>query len=155
MKNNIFTTQLARGAMASALVGVSAMPSHHTSTVAHSVAAQELTCSNRGEFPEVATRSVESGSFVMTMTPAPSTWDKKLEREFRKLALEEAKGTIARDDAQRLNRLNHWRDQLLCPLTADEILLQMKRDRLLARMESLLKEHVELQEAANQTRFAA
>ena len=91
----------------------------------------------------------------MTMNQTPSTWDKRLEREFRKLALEEAKGTIAGDKAGRLNQLNYWRDQLLCPLTADEILLQMKRDRLLARMESLLNEYVELQEAANQTRAAA
>jgi hypothetical protein len=155
MKNNIFTAQLARGAMASALVGVSAMPSHHALTVAHSVVAQELTCSNRAEFPEATTRTIENGLFVMTMTQAPSTWDKKLEREFRKLALEEAKGTIAGDDARRLNQLNHWRDQLLSPLTSDEILLQMKRDRLLERMEILLKEYVELQEAANQTRTAA
>jgi len=155
MKNNIFTTQLARGAMASALVGVSTMPSDHASMVVHPVAPQELICSNQAEFPEAITRSIENGSFVMTMVQTPSTWDKRLEREFRKLALEEAKGTIAGDDARRLNQLNHWRDQLLNPLTSDEILLQMKRDRLLARMEILLKEYVELQEAANQTRVVA
>lgn len=141
--------------MASALVGVSTMPTHHASTVANSVVAQELTCSSQAEFPEATTRTIENGSFVMTMNQTPSTWDKRLEREFRKLALEEAKGTIAGDKAGRLNQLNYWRDQLLCPLTADEILLQMKRDRLLARMESLLNEYVELQEAANQTRAAA
>jgi hypothetical protein len=141
--------------MASALVGVSTIPSQQASAITHLVLAQELTCSNQTELPEATTRSIESGTFVMTMTPAPSTWDKKLESEFRKLALEEAKGTIAGDEAQRLNQLNHWRDQLLCPLAADEILLQMKRDRLLTGMEILLKKYVKLQESANQARATA
>ena len=155
MKSNIFTTRLARGAIASALVGASTMPSQHATTVTNSVLAQESICSSRTELPEGTTQAIESGAFVMTITPAPATWDKKLEREFRRLALEEAKGTIAGDDSRRLNQLSHWRDQLQCPLTADEILLHMKRNRLLARMESLLEEYVELQESANHPRVAA
>lgn len=131
------------------------MPTHHASSVVQSAVAQELACSNRTELPEATTRTIENGAFVMTMTQTPSIWDKRLEREFRKLALDEAKGPIADADARRLNQLNLWRDQLLCPLTVDEILLQMKRDRLLTRMENLLKEYVEFQESANQTRFAA
>jgi hypothetical protein len=67
-----------------------------------------------------------------------------MEREFRKLALEEAKGTISKACAKRLEELNRWRNQLLHAQTAEEILLQLKRDRLPARMESLLKQYAGL-----------
>jgi hypothetical protein len=36
-------------------------------------------------------------------------------------------------------------------MTAEEISVQLKRDRLLAQMESLLKKYVEFQEATSQT----
>ena len=155
MKNDVFIARLARGAMASALVGVSAMPSQNVATLAQSVAVPELICSNCAGLSEAITQMANNGPFVTNISQTPSVWDKKLEREFRKLALEEAKGTIGKDDVLRLDELNHWRDQMQCPLTADQILLQMKRDRLLARMESVLKEYVEFQETANKTRDAA
>jgi hypothetical protein len=78
-----------------------------------------------------------------------------MEREFRKLALEEVKGTLTAGQALRLEELNRWRDRLLHPQSAEEILLQIKRDRLLERMEGLLKEYVEFQEATGKKRTAA
>lgn len=78
-----------------------------------------------------------------------------MEKEFRKLALEEAKGTITGAQVKRLEQLNQWRDRLLNPQSAEEILKQIKRDRLLARTEELLDEYVELQKPTDNTRTAA
>jgi len=156
MKTNIFVTSLARSAAATAMVGAAVIPSHHTSaTVIPPVAAQEMAYLNRAISPEAESHVSTKGSFALTIKQAPSVWDKKLEREFRKLALAEANSTISKEDASRLEQLSYWRDQLLCPQTVDETLLQMKRDRLLTRMENLLQEYVEFQEAAGQTGSAS
>jgi hypothetical protein len=117
--------------------------------------AQEVVYANRAGAAEVSTRAGADEAFVLTMPQTPSVWDKKLEREFRKLALEEAKGTIGAAESVRLEELNRLRNQLLNPPSADEILLQLKRDRLLSRMESLLREYVEFQEATSQKRSSA
>jgi hypothetical protein len=156
MKNNIFVTSLARSAAATAMVGAAVMPSHQTAaTVIPPVVAQELAYSNRTILPEAESQVSTRGSFAVTIKQVPSVWDKKMEREFRKLALAEANSTISKEDAFRLEQLSHWRDQLFCPQTVDETLLQMKRDRLLTRMENLLQEYVEFQEAAGQTGSAS
>jgi hypothetical protein len=156
MKNNIFVTSLARSAAATAMVGAAVMPSHQTAAIViPPVVAQELAYPNRAFLPEAESQVSTRGSFAVTIKQAPSVWDKKLEREFRKLALAEANSTISKEDASRLEQLSHWRDQLLCPQTVDETLLQMKRDRLLTRMENLLQEYVEFQEAAGQAGSAS
>ena len=85
---------------------------------------------------------------TVTWTKTPSKWDKRLEREFRNLALEETKGTLTNAGALRLEMLSLWRENLRCPLSSDEILLQIKHDRLLEKTEQLLKEYVEFQETA-------
>jgi hypothetical protein len=154
MKNNIFVTRLARSAAATAMVGAAVIPSHQTA-VMPPVAAQELAYSNRAILPETESQVSTRGSFAVTIMQTPSIWDKKMEREFRKLALAEANSTISKADASRLEQLSQWRDQLLFPQTVDETLLQMKRDRLLTRMENLLQEYVEFQEAAGQTGSAS
>ena len=156
MKNDIFVARLARSVTATAMVGAAVVPSHQTaSAMIPPVAAQELAFPNHPILPEKESRTGVVESFVVTMTQSPSVWDKKLEREFRELALAEANGTISNGGAFRLEQLSRWRDQLVCPQTADEILLQMKRDRLLSRMENLLQEYVEFQEATGQTRSAS
>ncbi len=155
MKSNIFVARLARSAAATVMVGAGVIPPHQaTATVLPPVAAQESAFPNPAVLPEESQASTR-GSFVLTMPQSPSAWDKKLEREFRMLALAEASSTISIESASRLEQLSRWRDQLLCPQTVDETLLQMKRDRLLIRMENLLQEYVEFQEAANQTRSAS
>jgi len=156
MKKNIFITRLARSAAATAMIGAGVIPPHQTNaTVLPPVAAQEMSHSSRAIFPETELHASATGIFAVTVNQAPSVWDKKLEREFRKLALAEANNTISKEDASRLEQLSYWRDQLLCPQTVDETLLLMKRDRLLTRMENLLQEYVELQEAAGQTGAAS
>ncbi len=155
MKSNVFIARLARGAATTAVAGAFMAPQNRTEAAAAPPMAQEVVCANRAGIAEVATRSGADETFVLTMTQTPSVWDKKVEREFRKLALEEAKGTIGTTEAVRLEELNRLRNQLLNPPSSDEIRLQLKRDRLLSRMESLLKEYVEFQEATNQKRATA
>ena len=41
-----------------------------------------------------------------------------MEQQFRKLALAEAKGTLSKEDAGRLEELTAWREQLVGPTDA-------------------------------------
>jgi hypothetical protein len=156
MKRNIFATKLARSAAASAIFGSAVIPAHQaTAAVLPPRAAQEFTFPETPILPEQEQQISSEGNFVITMPESPSAWDKKLEREFRSLAMAEANSTISRENAYRLEQLGHWRDQLLNPQTADEILRQIKRDSLLVRMENLLKEYVEFKEASGQAGVSA
>ena len=56
-----------------------------------------------------------------TLSEALNEWDKQLEREFRTLALAEAKGTLTAEQGLRLEELNRLRDRLLHPQPAEEI----------------------------------
>lgn len=105
--------------------------------------------------PEEKTETDGQTTVVLTYTETPSAWDKKLEKEFRSLALAEAKGTLEGKQSQRLDELTSLRNRLLNGMTAEEIAVQLKRDRLLARMESVIREYVEFQETTGQKRFAA
>lgn len=105
--------------------------------------------------PEQGTQEGTCRAMVLTIGEVPGEWDTELEREFRKLALAEAERTLTAEQVGRLEQLNGWRDQLLHPQPAEEMLLQIKRDRLLNRMEEVLNDYVEFQEAASKTRAAA
>jgi hypothetical protein len=157
MKPNIFVTRLARSAAATALVGTGVIPPNQASVaVLPPVIAQEFTFPDRAILPEEnGLQASTRGGFVLSIQQAPSEWDKKLDKEFRKLALAEANDTLPIEGATRLEQLSRWREQLLSLQTVTETLLQIKRDRLLVRMESLLQEYVELQEAADQKRSAS
>jgi hypothetical protein len=156
-KKNVFVARLARNTAATVMVSAGAMqPDHATVATPTPLAAQEFIVPNQSINSGETQASSTSGSFILHVSPQPpSVWDKKLDREFRDLALQEAKGEISTKNASRLEELSHWREQLVLPQTVEETLLQIKRDRLLARMENLLQEYVEFQEAANQTRSAA
>lgn len=154
MKNDIFITRLARTAAASAMVGAAVMPSHHSNAapVVPSVLAEEYAITEKPVLLEQESQSSTAGSFTMKFTNPPSAWDNGLEKEFRKLALAEATGKLSNDDANRLETLSHWRNQLVSPPTVEETLLQLKRDRLLSRIEDLLKDYVEFKEGAGHPR---
>lgn len=154
MKNDVFVTRLARGAVGSALAAC-LMPQNHTEGTPTPLVAHETTFAAQTIMPEHGTYEGTGKTVVFTIGQAPGEWNKQLEREFRKLALEEAKGTLGSEGAKRLEQLNCWRNRLLCPQPAEEILLQIKRDRLLARMEELLNDYVEFQEEAGKARAAA
>jgi hypothetical protein len=100
--------------------------------------ASEATGAERITPPEQGTQEAMDGSFEVDVPESLQEWDNQLEREFRKLALREAKGLLNRTEAMRLEELNFFRDRLKDPQLPEEMLLQIRRDRLLARMEELL-----------------
>ena len=155
MRSDVFVANLARGAVAATVAGGWVGPQKQTEALPAPLEAREQVYANTAARPEEGTDVAVNQSMVLTITQNPSTWDKKLEKEFRALALAEAKGTLAARQGKRLNELTQWRNRLLHGQTAEEISLQLKRDRLLDRMESLLREYVEFQETANQKRAAA
>lgn len=131
------------------------LPQKQTEAPSAPDAAREEVCANFATAPEEATDVAANQVMVLTITESLTAWDKKLEREFRGLVLAEAKGTLTERDGKRLDELTRWRNRLLHGQTAEEISLQLKRDRLLDRMESLLREYVEFQATANQKRATA
>lgn len=156
MKPNVFIAKLTRGAVATALVGAASIPPHHsTGNLLPPLKAQTSAFPAPPILPEPKPEINVADKYFLTMPHPPNAWNNKLEREFRALALEEAISIISKENARRLEELSYWREQLLNPKTVEEILAQMKRDNLLNRMEKLLKEYVEFQEAANQKGLAA
>lgn len=151
MKSDAFITKLAHGAVVSAMATV-LMAKHQTSTALVPALDHESTLVDPAIGTEEGTQTEPDNSLVLKLPPLPTEWDKKLEREFRQLALKEATGEITAGEANRLDGLNYWRNRLVTPPTADEILTQIKRDRILEKMESLLREYVEFQESTSQKR---
>ena len=86
---------------------------------------------------------------------AATEWTKWMEKEFRRLALAEAKGTLTEEQTNCLNALTHSRNCLLCPPSEDEMLRRIKRDRLLEKLSEALREYVEFEEGASQKRATA
>jgi hypothetical protein len=155
MRSDVFIANLARGAVAASVAGGWMLPQKQTEAVPAPQAAREEVCANVASLPEEGTDVAANQTMVLTITQSPSAWDKRLEKEFRSLALVEGKGALSPRDGKRLNELTQWRNRLLHGQTSEEISLQLKRDRLLDRMESLLREYVEFQETANQKRATA
>ena len=80
---------------------------------------------------------------VISLGTKPTEWNPRLEREFKRLGMQEAGGSISAEALDRLELLNRWRNDLIGAPTAEEVLLQIRRDRLLARMEAVLNDYVE------------
>src|ERR1043166_5597611 len=144
-KNNVFVARLARGAVASSLACL--VPQSHAEAGATPMAAHEAVFNDQMSFPDGGAQGSTNPSMTFSVGLDPTEWDKSMEGEFRKLALEEARGKLMSEQARRLEQLSRWRDRLVCPQTTEEMLLQIKRDRLLARMEEVLSDYVEFQEA--------
>lgn len=154
MRNDVFITRLAHGAVAAGVAGAWLLPQKQAQVPEFLHPAREVVFANAVTMPEEKTETAENAALVLTVAQTPSEWDRKLEKEFRGLALAEAKGTLPAEQGGRLEELNRLRNRLLNGLTAEEISVQLKRDRLLARMESLISEYVEFQETTGQKRFA-
>jgi len=116
---------------------------------------QEMACLDCVIVPSSATQGGSENSVIITPPQMPAVWAKVMEREFRKLAQEEAQGTLTAQKAARLEELNRWRNRLLNPQSSEDILKQIKRDRLLEKMETLIREYVQFQEATDQKRASA
>lgn len=155
MRNDVFIARLAHGAVAAGVAGAWMLPQKQTQAPEFPLPAREVVCANLVTLPEETTETGTNSAMVLTIPQTPSEWDKRLEKEFRGLALAEAKGTLSETQGKRLEELNHLRNYLLNGMTTEEISFQLKRDRLLTRTESLLKEYVELQQATSQKRAGA
>ena len=103
----------------------------------------------------MAGHSEDGGSVIVNMPEFPKEWTKPMEREFRQLALGEAKGNLTGEQMARLEALSVWRDRLSNPRPAEEVLLQLKRDRLLEKISDTLRQYVEFQESTHKKRPAA
>jgi hypothetical protein len=155
MRNDVFIAHLASGAIAASVAGAWMTAQTQTEAPSAPVSVRETVCADLATVPDEATDVAANQAMVVTLKQSLSAWDKKLEREFRGLALAEAKGTLSDVQCHRLEELTRWRNRLLNAQTSEEISLQLKRDRLLARMENVLKEYVEFQEATGQKRASA
>jgi pyruvate/2-oxoacid:ferredoxin oxidoreductase beta subunit len=154
MKSDIFIARLAHGAVASAVATFLATKSQASATPVPAWG-HESAYIDHTIMPEEGTQSGPGSSLVLTLTQSPNKWDKQMEREFRELALKEASDELTSGEAQRLAELNYWRDRLVNPQAAEEILRQIKRDRIVEKMQDLLKEYVEFQESTSQKRASA
>ena len=155
MKNDVFIARLAHGAVAASVAGAWMLPQTRTQAPELPLPAQAVVCANAVTLPQEKTETADNAAMVLTISEPPSQWDKRLEKEFRGLALAEAKGTLSETQGWRLEELNRLRNRLLNGMTAEEISVQLKRDRLLARMESVLREYVEFQETTGKKRSRA
>lgn len=155
MESNTFVTRLTRGAVASSLAVGWLMPENHSELVAPPVVAREAVVTCETSMPEQTSHSENEGMLVVDMPEVGKDWTPNMEREFRQLALGEAKATLTVDDYARLEELSVLRDRLQHPRTAAEVLLQLKRDRMLEKISDTLRKYVEFQEGAGKKRSAA
>ena len=154
MPSNTFVARLSRGAVASTIAVGCLVPESHSSMAEAALPVHEMAMPEQTFVPEVAGRSDDGESVIVNMPVSPKEWTKQMEREFRQLALVEAKGDLSGEQMARLETLSVWRERLSNPRQADEVLLQLKRDRLLEKISDTLREYVEFQESANKKRPA-
>lgn len=140
--NKATISYLAKGALA-ALPAV--LPTHmHSGSLPHPVVAQESVAGKVVSVPDQ--KSVESQVIRYKTLPLPASW-KEYEREFHKLAVGKAERTLTPKQSDRFDLLQYWRIQLH-PRKPDEVLAQLKRDQLLEKINSVLREYVKFQRSA-------
>lgn len=152
-KQNRFVTRLTRGAVASGIAGACLVPQAHSAQpfvdradgVIDKALIESIPVEHTIGTTSAATHFISVGESIQEWTPA-------LEREFSKLALEEVKGTIQRDRMHRLEQLTTLRNRLQDPLSPEELLMQIRRDRILEKMAEALRDYVKFFGTANQTR---
>ncbi|WCJ58851.1 hypothetical protein NXS98_14155 [Fontisphaera persica] len=158
MNDEVFVARLVKGAVASSIASAILMPQGHTIWAEASLpteAPTEAVPEVQAPFVEAYSHKDNPNTVHYSFRQMPKEWTKQMEREFRRLALLEAKGTLAGDQVSRLEELSLLRDRLFCPQPEEEILLQLKRDRLLEKISNTLREYVEFQEGAGKKRATA
>ena len=155
MKNNRFVTRLKRKAIASTVASVCLVPQAHSAEIPAPLRVGEAVFNDRAIAPDEASNTAAGGAMVLTVSQAPTEWTRKMEREFRRLALEEARGLLSSNQMARLEELSRWRNQLEQPRTTEEVLSQLKRDRLLEKIAEALREYVQFQEDADKKKLGS
>ena len=155
MRSNTFVARLSYGAVASTIAVGCLVPDSHSEIADPVVPVFEIAMPDQTFVSEAAGRSDDGNSVLLNLPDSPNEWTKQMEREFRQLALVEATGKLNAEQMMRLETLSLWREHLSNPRPADEVLLQLKRDRLLEKISDTLRQYVEFQESANKKRLAA
>jgi hypothetical protein len=147
MNKNVFVAHLTRGVVATALAVsrrsgyASDQPSIPNIGIQHASGIRSLPLQTVGD----------SGTTAVTLR-YPVEWNPQLEKEFRILARAEAVGKLSAYELARLGFLNKLRDRLRNPPSPDNILAQIRHDRLLDQMQKVLSEYVEFRETQDQKR---
>ncbi len=155
MPSNTFIARLSRGAVASTIAVGCLVPESHSVMSDAAVLIHEIAMPEQTFVPEMAGHSEDGGSVIVNMPESPKEWTKPMEREFRQLALGEATGKLTSEQMTRLESLSVWRERLSNPRPAEEVLLQLKRDRLLEKISDTLRQYVEFQESTHKKRPVA
>jgi hypothetical protein len=130
------------------LAGVCAVPQDHVGVNPPLLLATDTTTATGSRFHEPA-RITASESVGVTISKTPTEWTKTQEKELRRLALKEATRDITREEMNRLNWLSSARNHYSNPLSTEEILLQIRRDRILEKMAEALRDYVEFAESTD------
>jgi hypothetical protein len=153
MSDNKLLVTFARGTAASLAVGC--LVPNNQPAINDAIPAIEF--ASLAEQPVLAPMLADSsstGPASFTVKDFPKAWSNALDKEFRLLALEEARGEISEKGAARLKLLDAWRERLVEPRTADEISLQLKRDRILEQFSKTFEDYVRFKEGARRQRSA-
>lgn len=152
--NGTFATRMTRGTVASTIAVACLVPENHSAMAGALVVTQEMSMPEQISVPETAGHSQQHGTVAVTVPEMPKEWTKRMEREFRDLALREAQGRLSPKEMAHLEALSRSRERLSCPRRADEVLLQLKRDRLVEKISETLRQYVEFHETASKKRPA-
>jgi hypothetical protein len=153
-KSSFFTASLASGAAASLAVGC-LMPDSKPA-INDKASGVDLTATTEQPIlNEILDGASTTKSISIKVTSIPTEWSKAMEREFRALALEEAQGSISPEKNMRLKTLDNWRERLVLPRSADEILFQLRRDHHLDKMSETFGKYVQFKQASNRKGFSA
>ena len=154
MKGESVMTRIARGAVTSSMASAFLLPQTHAKLEASILPHQDFAVAEMTSTLRPACLE-ETGEIFHVVREVANEWTRGMEREFRRLALAEAKGTLTHEQASRLNELDHSRTCLLCPPNEEEMLRRIKRDRLLEKLSEALREYVEFEEGTSQKRATA
>lgn len=148
MKSKKFSARFTRNAVATTLASVCLMPQIPARDVLqdHGNAKAAAPGGNLFQNPKTFTTS---GNVTLTISPSEIEWTKANEKEFRRLAIKEATQNLTPDEMRRLNWLSGVRDRNSNPATAEEVLLQIRRDRIVEKLAEVLKDYVQFIEGAN------
>lgn len=149
-KSKLLVT-IARGTAASLAVGC-LVPNNQPAINDATPAIEFTNLAEQSVFASVLVDSSSTGQASVTLRNVPKEWSKALDREFRLLALEEAQGKISKENAGRLKQLDTWRERLVTPRSADEILYQLKRDRILEQFSKNFEDYVQFKEGPHRQR---
>ncbi len=80
-------------------------------------------------------------SSVVVVSVEKTAWEKRDVRRFKQLAVKRALGTVTEEEQEEFFMLQEARRRLESPLTSDQILAELRRERLMKDLEDFLGKH--------------